>query len=127
MTATPGTQTPTPTVTATPTVIPKNDTNRCDNRTQQHPQGLRLAQRFSVTYEEIMDWFCKGFGFGEIDLAYSLSQETGKPVSDIFSMRSSGLGWGLIKKQLAAQVTPSPEPAIQEKKSKLPKGNGARK
>jgi hypothetical protein len=98
--------TPTMTVTPTATVIPKNDSARCDNRTQQQPEALRLAQRYHVTYDEIMLWFCKGFGFGEIDLAYGLSLSSGVPVSDIFTMRSSGLGWGQIKAQLTTRVTP---------------------
>jgi hypothetical protein len=98
MTGTPGT--------ATPTVPPKNDSSRCESRTQQQPEALRLAQRYNVTYDEIMSWFCKGFGFGEIDLAYGLSLSTGMPVSEIFAMRSSGLGWGQIKKQLSPQMTP---------------------
>ena len=60
----------------------------------------RLAQEFGVSYEEIMGWFCQGFGFGEIDLAYSLSLEYGVPVTDIFAMREAGEGWGNIKKYL---------------------------
>jgi hypothetical protein len=109
VTGTPGTATPTPTTTITPTitptvtVMPKNDTQRCANRTQIQPEGMRLAQRFGVTYEEIMGWFCKGFGFGEIDLAYDLSRQYGVSVAEIFNMRSvQGLGWGQIKKMLAA-------------------------
>jgi hypothetical protein len=100
------TGTPTPTMTTTSTVVPKNDNSRCDNRTQQQPEALRLAQRYHVTYDEIISWFCKGFGFGEIDLAYGLSLSSGMPVSNIFSMRSSGLGWDEIKKQLSATGTP---------------------
>jgi hypothetical protein len=120
LTGTPGTGTPTvtasPTVSGTPatptvtaTVMPKNDSNRCEARTQQHPDGVRLAFRYEVTYEEIIDWFCKGFGFGEIDLAYSLSQATGKPAADIFAMRSSGMSWGHIKQQLSSLITPTPK------------------
>jgi hypothetical protein len=117
-TGTPGTPTvtptPTTTLTATATVIPKNNNSRCDNRTQQQPEGLRLAQRWGVTYDEIITWFCKGFGFGEIDLAYGLSQSSGVPVSDIFSMRSSGLGWGQIKKKLNGMGS----------STQVPNGNG---
>jgi hypothetical protein len=105
-----GTILPSGTVTLTPlpssTVLPKNDTSRCDNRSQQQPEAMRLAQRYSVPYDEIMQWFCKGFGFGEIDLAYGLSKTSGLPVSDIFSMRSSGLGWGEIKKKVAPTAVP---------------------
>ena len=53
-----------------------------------------------MPYEEIMGWFCKGFGFGEIDLAYDLSRQTGTPVTEVFNLRSSGMGWGEVRKQL---------------------------
>jgi hypothetical protein len=102
------TETPTPTMTFTPSVMPKNENSRCDNRSDVQPEGLRLAQRYQVSYEEIMDWFCKGFGFGEIDLAYELSQASGIPVSEIFRLRSVGMGWGNIKQSVSAQITPSP-------------------
>jgi hypothetical protein len=63
-----------------------------------------------VPYNEIMSWFCQGFGFGEIDLAYGLSRESGVAVTDIFALRRSGLGWGQIKKQLKNYVAPTPTP-----------------
>lgn len=125
-TATPGedTDTSTPTDTTTPdaskptaTVMPKNDTNRCENRTEEQPKAVKLAQTYNVDTAAIMEWFCKGFGFGEIDLAYELSISTGKPVSEIFALRSSGLGWGQIKKQLSENATPVPP------KKSTPPGN----
>jgi hypothetical protein len=76
-----------------------------------HPTGQKLAQRYGVTYEEIMGWFCQSFGFGEIDLAYGFSLQSGLPVEDIFALRSAGLGWGQIKAQLR-NVTPTPLPTI---------------
>ena len=108
VTGTPPTETPTPTMTITPSVMPMNENSRCDNRTQTQPDGLRLSQRYQVSYEKIMDWFCKGFGFGEIDLAYGLSKASGIPVSEIFRMRSDGMGWGNIKMAVSAQITPVP-------------------
>lgn len=76
-----------------------------------HPTGEKLAQRYTVPYEEIMGWFCQHFGFGEIDLAYGLSLQSGLSVEDIFAMRRTGLGWGQIKAQLK-NVTPTPMPTI---------------
>ncbi len=64
------------------------------------PTGVTLAQTYGVAYEEIMGWFCAGFGFGTIDLAYSLSQETGTNVAVIFTMNANGMGWGQIRDQL---------------------------
>jgi hypothetical protein len=127
VTGTPPTETPTPTMTPTPemtftpSVMPKNEDSRCDNRTNPQPEGLRLAQRYAVSYDEIMEWFCKGFGFGEIDLAYGLSQASGMPVSEIFRMRSDGMGWGNIKKAVSAQITPGPTTKKNGKPTSKPK------
>jgi len=125
VTGTPGTATPTGTV--TPTVVPKNESSRCENRSEQHPDALKLAARFGVPYVEIIEWFCKGFGFGEIDLAYGLSQPSGVPVSQIFSMRSGGMGWGEIKKKLASQITPVATPTPRGKGPKVDKTTGPKK
>jgi len=119
------TNTATPTITVTPTVTgtiqPKNETSRCDNRSQQQPEGLKLAQQYKVSYDEIMGWFCKGFGFGEIDQAYSLSSSSGQSVHEIFAMRSSGQSWGTIKKKLI------PTPTHRPKDLKEPKPQNTRK
>ena len=101
-TQTPG-PSPTPTASSTPGPSPTAYTN-CTGA-QPHPTGVKLANRFGVTYEEIMGWFCQGFGFGEIDLAYDLSRQSGVPVADIFALRRSGLGWGEIKKLLSGLPT----------------------
>ena len=76
---------------------------------QPHPEGLRLADLYQVSYAEIMQWFCQGFGFGEIDLAYSLSRQTGVAVAEIFALRGTGMGWGEIMQQLG--VLPAGPPA----------------
>ena len=110
-TATPTpTDTPTPTPTGTPTPSPTptpGEPGVCTGA-NPHPTGTRLANRYGAPYQEIMSWFCSGFGFGEIDLAYSLSHQTGVPVNQIFNMRRSGLGWGQIKKQLGVMPPTHP-------------------
>lgn len=112
-TATPETTlTPTPTVEITPT--PEKETT-CTGA-NPHPTGTTLALRYGVPYEEIMGWFCQGFGFGEIDLAYSLSLQSGVPVDQIFAMKSSGMGWGNIKKALAPKTPPEKKPKPTKKK-----------
>ncbi len=90
----------------------KNDTQRCENRTEQQPAALKLVNHFKpdfpdITYEEVIGWFCKGFGFGEIDLAYDLSLKSGlkMTVEEIFDMRLQGMGWGVIKKQVMASIS----------------------
>jgi hypothetical protein len=88
---------PTPTPTLTP--LPTQVTSRCDNKVS-NPEAVKLAQVWGVSTEEIMGWFCQGFGFGEIDLAYSLAHEANVPVAHVFDLRKSGLGWGQIKQML---------------------------
>jgi hypothetical protein len=80
----------------------EDDSGRCTSGAP-HPKGERLAERHDVPYEEIMGWFCAGYGFGEANRAYSLSLKAGMPVEEVFAMREDGLGWGKIKKQLGAK------------------------
>jgi hypothetical protein len=107
----------TPEPTATPTPQPDPDTDlgeRVEERqegeepefcvgVQPHPTGTRLALRYDVTYGEIMGWFCQGFGFGEIDLAYELSEITGENVTVYFLRRKAGEGWGEIRQEIYDQ------------------------
>lgn len=93
----------TPVVTVQPPVDPCTGAN-------PHPTGTKLAARYFVSYDEIMGWFCQGFGFGEIELAYSLSQQSGVPAAEIFAMRQTGMGWGEIKKQLAPKPVKTKKP-----------------
>jgi hypothetical protein len=86
---------------------------------------VKLADTYGVGYDEIMGWFCSGFGFGEIDLAYSLSLESGVPVADIFAMRDAGMGWGQIKADLKPKKMPKEKtkgkPQKTPKPTKTPK------
>ncbi len=104
-----GTLTITPTVTETPVPSPTGVRAGCDLTGWEQPKGARLAVTWGVPYEEIMGWFCQGYGFGEIDLAYELAHMSGKPVEEIFAMRASGMGWGNIKKAIEAGLT-TPQP-----------------
>lgn len=103
------TVTPSPSETMTSTLAVSSTLVTDCTGVNPHPKAVALANEYGVTPEEIMGWFCQRFGFGEIDLAYGLSKQTGVSVDEIFAMRSSGLGWGQIKKQLK-NVTPTPTP-----------------
>ncbi len=98
---------PTSTITTTAT------TTDCVGANPQ-PKATKLADEYNRPYDEIMGWFCQGFGFGEIDLAYNLAmQKQGQnqnaiDVTQIFEMRKSGLGWGEIKQQLDAKLNAKP-------------------
>jgi len=118
-TTTPRTPTVTPTanVPANPTASPVTG---CGVGEEQ-PEAITLAKRYNVTYTEIIHWFCQGYGFGEIDLAYQLAQNAGVPVEEVFEMVESGMGWGLIKQTLEPVVsTPAPTNTVQPSKTPEP-------
>jgi hypothetical protein len=64
---------------------------------ENQPEAARLAELYHVPIAEIMGWFCKGFGFGEIEQVYALHVENGLSPGEIFASRSSGQGLGEIK------------------------------
>jgi hypothetical protein len=136
------TWTPTITPTITTTVTPSDTITTTETLTQTlmttaealpavtdctganpQPTGERLARQYGVPYEEIMGWFCQGFGFGEIDLAYSLSQQPGVAATpaEIFAMKSSGMGWGQIKQELTPKPAKPPKDNVKDKKDKKTK------
>ncbi|MFO7540081.1 MAG: DUF5667 domain-containing protein [Chloroflexota bacterium] len=69
------------------------------NSSMTHPVANQLAAQYEVDYETIIGWFCQDFGFGEIGLAYNLSQQTETAVADLFALRTAGYGWGQIMQQ----------------------------
>ncbi|MCX6080164.1 MAG: FecR family protein [Chloroflexi bacterium] len=75
------------------------------------PKAQKLAEKYSVAYDDVKSWFCQGFGFGEIDLAYGISVETNTPIADIFDLRRKPSGWGEIK---SAANTMSVHPTITD-------------
>ncbi len=91
--------TPTATATSIPSGTPAATAAADCGGNNQHPVATRLANAFGVSYDEVMGWHCKGFGFGEIAKAYLLAKQTGKPASDYLGMRTAGKGWGQIIKE----------------------------
>ena len=100
-----------PGMAVTPTPVPPGDPNATPgapsdtpeascNPKKPHPQAAGLAARYGLAPAEVMKWFCQGYKYADIDKAYSLSFQYGKPVADILAMRASGMGWGPIEKQL---------------------------
>ncbi len=100
--------TETPGVTLTPEPTREGKRAGCDFNGWMHPDGSRLADRWKVPYQEIMGWYCRGYGFGEVDLAYELAHRSGRPVQDIFALCASGKGWGEISKEVDAQQVFNP-------------------
>ena len=67
-----------------------------------HPLAPKIAERFGVSEEMVMGYFCDGYSMGAIMLAIKTSQLEGVTASpdDLLADRSAGNGWGLIWKEL---------------------------
>lgn len=116
------TRTPLPSPTRLPptaSLTPIAPTSEACGVGDEQPEAVTLAERYGVSYAEIMYWFCQNYGFGEIDLAYELALDAGVPVETVFEMVESGMGWGLIKQTLQP-ATATPEPTNTVKPSKTP-------
>lgn len=84
----------------------------CENG-KQHPDALALAEKYDVSYEDVISFYCQGFTFGEIDLVFEISKESGKLVDDLFSLRTSGLEWDVIRDEFMPEETITPEPTLE--------------
>jgi hypothetical protein len=86
--------------TAEPTEEPACD--RAD-----HPLATRIAETFSVSYDEVMTLHCAGNGFGNIIRAYALAElsEDDSTAQDFIDRHHHGEGWGQIMRD--SDVHPS--------------------
>lgn len=62
-----------------------------------HPLAAKIAERYGKSEEEIMVYFCDGFGFGQIMLALQTDQEN---LPSMLEERKEGKGWGQIWKEM---------------------------
>lgn len=67
-----------------------------------HPLAPKIAQRYGVSEEWVMEKFCEGYSIGAIMLAIKTSQIDGMTATpdELLAGRASGAGWGLIWKGL---------------------------
>ncbi|MGC9397808.1 MAG: hypothetical protein ACP5HM_01585 [Anaerolineae bacterium] len=73
----------------------------CANSEFSHPAGVALAERYEVTYEQVMSWFCEdNLSFGQIMLALHTAQITGESPESSLERRLAGEGWGQIWQSL---------------------------
>ncbi len=69
---------------------------------QPSAQAISLATDYGATPGDVMSFFCKGYNYGEVQLAYSLAQAyPAYTPGEILAMRDSGMSWGAIKHLLA--------------------------
>jgi hypothetical protein len=91
----------------------------CQNPDAQHPTGAKLAEQYGVSYQSIMQWFCKPGegegtvnpstatnGFGNIKLAFETAEFTGGTAEEYLTKKEEGAGWGTIWKDLCYHGKP---------------------
>jgi len=63
-----------------------------------HPLATKMAERYGVDEEWVMEYFCAGHGMGAIMLALKTSEIDGIDVDPgtLLAERENGNGWGLI-------------------------------
>jgi hypothetical protein len=65
-----------------------------------HPMAAALADKYGVTTDWVMGYFCNGYGMGEIMLALKTNQINGADAETLLAQRAEGQGWGNIWKEL---------------------------
>lgn len=63
-----------------------------------HPLAAKMAQRYGVDEEWVMNYFCEGYGMGAIMLAIKTSEIEGNTINPdtLLAERANGKGWGQI-------------------------------
>jgi len=94
------------------TVVPfKSESARCTNDKSNQPALAKLAAEIFATLPEdsgyasveelqtaVVDYFCKGFGVGEIKLAFKDSAKSEYSAQMLLSLRAQGSSWGELMK-----------------------------
>jgi len=82
----------------------KDNSAYCADGKQEkpHPLAAKMADRYRVTEQWVMDHFCDGYGMGAIMLALKTSQIEGLGAGPetLLTERANGNGWGQIWQEL---------------------------
>jgi hypothetical protein len=71
-----------------------------DKQDKPHPFAAKLNERYGVTEEWVMGYFCDGVGMGAIMLAIITAEKSSEAADNLLIERESGKGWGQIWKGL---------------------------
>jgi hypothetical protein len=71
----------------------------CTNDELRHPTAAHYAELYDMSYVKIMNWFCNGFGFGQIKHALNTAKHTEGDPQTYLDARTEGQGWGEIWKE----------------------------
>ncbi len=101
----------------------KEDSAYCSGEKEKpHPAALFLAHTFGKEIEEIMGYFCDGFGFGQISLALQTEKVTGIHYGVLLAYRADGQGWGEIWEDLGYNGKPKSDEKTPPGQEKTPPG-----
>ena len=82
----------------------KSNSAYCADGKQEkpHPFAAKMAERYGVTEEWVMEYFCDGYGMGQIMLALKTGEIEGIEADpeSLLAERTNGVGWGNIWKGL---------------------------
>lgn len=84
------------------------DKNKSDDDDEQafceegaaHPVAVRLAERYGVSTDWVMGYFCSGYGMGQIMLALKTAEISGADADALLAERAEGKGWGKIWQEM---------------------------
>jgi len=73
-----------------------------DKQEKLHPLAAKMAERYDVTEEWVMERICEGYSIGAIMLAIKTSQlpDIDADADSLLANRAAGNAWGLIWKDL---------------------------
>jgi len=63
---------------------------------ETHPMAARLAERYDVTADWVMEYYCNGYGMGQIMLALKTGTLSDASPASLLAERAEGIGWGQI-------------------------------
>jgi hypothetical protein len=69
---------------------------------EMHSEAQRVAEEYNMPPEEIMGWFCAGFGFGDIQRGLRMNAETGWKLVEILPLLREGMEWEAIQIKVGA-------------------------
>jgi len=99
----------------------KDDSAYCSGEKEKnHPAAVFLHLTFNKEIEEIMGYFCDGFGFGQISLALQTEKVTGVEYGTLLANRAEGQGWGQIWQELGYKGKPKGDDKIPPGHEKHP-------
>jgi hypothetical protein len=92
---------------------------------EQQPRAARIAAAYKVPYKDVIGWFCKGYGMGQIDRAYAIAAASAKKgkalkAADVFAKLAAGENW----KQIITDADISMKDVNQARKAAFGNGKG---